>query len=240
MTTTGSIVDCEAMYPGDPGWDPDFQLCCDPPTEYNNNWPVDPKFLWSNPYYEDVQWQYADDFGENNKDGSPSDPTTQMGQDPYGFVMLDGPAGAISSSFSQDFTVVRKEKRVPMVKRSLLTTNRTVLDATFDHQEETMHVYCNHRGDDHPKCQSVFIDGAKDTIIKLPAHVGDGPFARVVSMEPAYDYNLPRHHIVSRAEERNENTVYRVVYDYNFHLIKRADNKTVNIRVDYTNLLPYW
>jgi hypothetical protein len=43
---------------------------------------------------------------------------------------------------------------------------------------------------------------------------------------------------VSRCTNRNIG-VYALKFDYNFHAIKR-DDEQVNIRVDYTNLIPYW
>ncbi|KAJ6060310.1 hypothetical protein N7444_002164, partial [Penicillium canescens] len=89
-------------------------------------------------------------------------------------------------------------------------------------------------------CEKIFRKGAEDTIIKLPDHVGEGPFARVVSMTPAsHTYELPHHHIRSRSLENNENDVYELKIDYNSHLIKRDDGP-INMRIDYTNLLPYW
>lgn len=52
------------------------------------------------------------------------------------------------------------------------------------------------------------------------------------------EYMLPQHHVQARSTEGNSNAVYKMKFDYNFHLIKRAD--VVNMRVDFTNLLGYW
>ncbi|KAL4756602.1 uncharacterized protein BDW70DRAFT_164334 [Aspergillus foveolatus] len=52
-------------------------------------------------------------------------------------------------------------------------------------------------------------------------------------------YQLPHHHIRARALENNDNDVFKLRFDYNFHLIKRDDGP-INMRIDYTNLLPYW
>ena len=235
----GSAVDCSG-FPLASSQSPKFPYCCDPPSEYNSKWPVDPKYLWSN-YYDAVgdaiQWSYADNYGNNNADKGPSDPQNNPGDDPYGFIMLDGPAGSLDNEFSSHFTVSRRTERIPNVKRSLLTTNKTILDSTFNHTEDIIHVYCNYPMDS-PRCQTIFYRGAEDTIIRLPDHIGDGPFARVVSMQPAPEHKLSVHHLRARQIERNENVVYKLMFDYNFHLIKRAE--TVNMRVDYTNLLPYW
>lgn len=115
------------------------------------------------------------------------------------------------------------------------------LESTFDHKEETVQVYCNHESGS-PQCEKIFKGGVEDKIIKLPSHVGEGPFGRVVSMERLHRAHLPRHHVESRALRGNTNGVWELKFDYNFHLIKRQsdDGQTVNMRVDYTNLLPYW
>jgi hypothetical protein len=153
--------------------------------------------------------------------------------------MLDGPPGSLSNSFASDFTVARRSESIPNIKRSLITTNRTLIDTNFDHSEETIYVYCNFPKDS-PRCKKIFYKGAEDTIIRLPDHVGEGPFARIMSMELVDDsYSLPDHHVRKRSAQGNDNEVYRVVIDYNFYLIKRQD-EPVNMRVDYTNLLDYW
>lgn len=155
--------------------------------------------------------------------------------------MLDGPPESIDNAFGDTYTVARRSTKIdPSIKRrSMITTNTTILASTFDHADETVYVYCNYPAGS-PECEKIFIKGAEDTIIKLPDHVGEGPFARIVSMEPAPEgYQLPHHHTRARALNNNDNQVFRMKFDYNFHLIKRDDGP-VNMRIDYTNLLPYW
>lgn len=224
-----------------PDYDQAFPYCCDPPSVYSDNWPVDPKDLWAT-YYDapnsDVMWSYADNFPNNNADSSQEGDGTEDGSDAYGFIMLDGDTGSLDNEFGSTHTITRRSVEIPKVKRSVLTTNSSVLDSTFDHAEEIIHVYCNYP-QDSPECQHVWIDGAEDTIVRLPNHVGDGPFARIVYMRLADEsYQLPKHHIESRSLERNDNPIWVVKIDYNFQLIKRTS--PVNIRVDYTNLLGYW
>lgn len=225
----------------------EYPLCCDPPTEYTERWPVDPAYLWEDAYTSDdadVAWSYADNFQNNNQDNQPDyvadDPDSDdYGEDAFGFLMLDGPASSLDNDFSDEFTVARRSEAPPRRKRSILPSNRTLLDNTFEHEEETVHIYCNYpAGSD--QCNKVFLGGAEDTVIKLPDHIGEGPFARIVSMEPAYpDYRLPGHHLRSRSLNSLDTPVYKMTYDYNFHLVTRDDGD-VNLRVDYTNLLGYW
>lgn len=231
-------------YSAVPGLDPNFKFCCNPPSLYNNQWPVNPTYLWSHAYTDkgsDVLWHTADNYGSNNADIGPDDPTTNPGDDPYGFVMLDGPPDSLDSTFPSNFDVVTTNPIAAVTKRTIVTTNHSIIDSTFDHVEEFMHVYCKFPADSL-QCRRVFLNSPIDTIIRLPNHVGEGPFARIVSMEPVSNYELPLHHLQKREAAGNQNGIYKVVFDYAFHEIKRDASVSgpVNLRVDYTNLLPYW
>jgi hypothetical protein len=50
--------------------DLEWSYCCDPPTKYYSDWPVDPKYLWEKYYNEvdesDVVWKYSDEYANNN------------------------------------------------------------------------------------------------------------------------------------------------------------------------------
>ena len=229
------------------GFDAHFPLCCPPPSEYTDEWPVDPaklwKEYWNDPEDASVAWKYVNNHENNDQDVmEENDPNDINGDDAYGFMMLDGPKGAIDNDFATTQTVVRRFKEIPKVKREILTSNHTLIDKVFEHSEEIIHVYCNHPPGSH-QCEEIFIGGAEDTIISLPDHVGEGPFARVVYMRlAAPEFQLPAHHIAHRLEKRlEEHPVYEVKIDYSFHSIElRDDTKPVNIRVDYTNLLGYW
>ncbi|KAJ5720985.1 uncharacterized protein N7483_008919 [Penicillium malachiteum] len=191
--------------------------------------PVDPDDLWEDAYASegsDVDWAYSDD-----SDGGTS--STDYGADPYGFVMLDGPSGSIDSTFGDTYTVVQtddssateKVKRLAM--RSLVTSNATVITSNFDNTSETLYVYCQ---------------VAVDTIIRLPSHVGEGPWARVVSMTPVAhtESALPSYHLHKREAQENSNPVYALVIDYNFQDIQDTAKQPVNMRVDFANLEDYW
>ncbi|KAL8650554.1 MAG: hypothetical protein Q9226_005099 [Calogaya cf. arnoldii] len=199
-----------------------FPYYCDPPSKYNDDWPVDPKYLFEHYYNtdaDDVMWSYDNEYRNNNKDTSQSNPGDGVGQDAYGFVMLDGPPGSLDSQFSDTHTITRRTVEVPTVKRSILTSNSSIIDSTFEHSGGTVYVYCNH-AQDSAECQKMWYKGAEDTIIKPPSHVGEGPYARVVSMDVAEpEYQLPLHHLEARSLDG-----MRLFF----------------MRVDYTNLLGYW
>jgi GH18 family chitinase len=232
--------DCGARLPtNDAG---EFSYCCDPSPTYTHDLPVDPAKLWTDPHYQDVEWSYSDEYTNNDKDPEFSGQQA-YGDDAYGFIMMDGPTDMISHSFERDFTVIHDDPSLPArkSKRSIITRDSSILDATFDHKEEVVMVYCNY-GHGSPECEGIHENGAIDTIIKLPTYVGEGPFGRVVSFQIAENHKLPAHHIQSRAIKQNTNPIWELKFDYNFNMIKResASGKTVNMRIDYTNLLPYW
>ncbi|KAK1841138.1 Killer toxin subunits alpha/beta 1 [Colletotrichum chrysophilum] len=227
-----------------PNYDPFFGFCCDPPSTWNKDWPVDPDRLYelsfNDPETDKAIWQYDTQYESNDRDPIRADGTVPDGSDAYGFMMLNGEEEAIDDNFQKSYTVVRRTVSVPRVKRDILTKNQTVLERVFEHVEETFQVYCNFPPGAE-ECEAVWSGGAEDTIIRLPDHVGEGPFARVISMMPVgNDYQLPKHHLQHRSLDGiHDNPVYEVKVDYNFHLA-RQDRGPVQIRVDFTNLLGYW
>ncbi|KAM3447483.1 hypothetical protein MY3296_008663 [Beauveria thailandica] len=234
-------IDCSA-YPQMNIVEPAYGLCCNPPSPFKKKLPVDPSFLWSDAHKEDAAenvWEFADDFGNNNMDTTPDNLYENPGDDPYGFIMLNGPDGSLNDNFGKDFTVVSDKEPQGLKKRSLLTTNQTILDSVFEDAPETIYVYCNHAPDSRA-CRRTFYKGAQDTIIRLPDHVGQGPFARIVSMKRADQPRLPSWVHRKRTIEANRNGIYELKFDYNFGAIKRAENEQVNMRVDFTNLMEYW
>jgi hypothetical protein len=58
-------------------------------------------------------------------------------------------------------------------------------------------------------------------------------------MEQVNSTSLSDFHKRKRSLDGHDSSVYNLTIDYRFELIKRADS-TVNLRVDYTNLVPYW
>lgn len=130
-----------------PGFNQRYPYCCDPPSKYSDDWPVDPKYLFEHYYNtdaDDVMWSYDNEYRNNNKDSSQSNPGDEDGKDAYGFVMLDGPPGSLDDQFPDTHTITRRTVEIPRVKRSILTSNSSIIDSTFEHSEETVYVYCNH------------------------------------------------------------------------------------------------
>ncbi|PGH27225.1 hypothetical protein AJ80_01182 [Polytolypa hystricis UAMH7299] len=228
----GDVGPCNYYYPGI-----QHRLCCDP--DPNLDLPFDLKKIFANPIGEDVVYSYLDNYGNNDRD--PNDPDeTDVGDDPYGFIVLDGDEDALQGQFPSNFLFVHENDGTgnPIKKRETLTRDDPdLMTWVFEHEESQHLVYC--RKGREGKCEKVFQGGAPDTIIGLPAHIGSGPYARIVSLEPVETAQLPNHHKEKRSMEGHDSTVYRLTIDYKFEAIRRADS-TVNLRVDYTNLIPYW
>lgn len=144
-------------------------------------------------------------------------------------MILNGPDESIDNDFATTHTVVRRSRHIQKGKRSIVTTNQAHLDGVFDHAEETYHVYCSHPADSR-ECQRIFIDGVEDIIIKLPDHVGEGPFAQIVTMKLANEgFQMPSHHLQHRSLKQIDNLIYEVKVDYNFHQIKLKSDKPMLI-----------
>jgi hypothetical protein len=78
-----TVGDKCSAYPILPEFDSEFNLCCDPPSEYNEKWPVPPSWLWESAYDDeddDVAWSFAGNEGNNNEETS--DETVE--EDPSG------------------------------------------------------------------------------------------------------------------------------------------------------------
>lgn len=123
-------------------------------------------------------------------------------------------------SFAEDFAIITRESPSKMKKRSPITDDPSVLKSTFDHMAETFQIYYQHK--DSEACNRIFTGGAVDTVIRLPAHAGEGPYARVVSMEPMVirERDLPRHHRRKRELQGNQNQIYEItVYPPPFQTI---------------------
>ncbi|KAK3896397.1 hypothetical protein C8A05DRAFT_40082, partial [Staphylotrichum tortipilum] len=87
----------------------------------------------------DILWAYQDNYGSNDRQSKPGGDA--YGDDRYGFVMLDGPPGSVDSAFESSYTVARSLQEheaaaAGLVKRSLLTANRTRIETAFEYASE--------------------------------------------------------------------------------------------------------
>ncbi|KAH7122764.1 hypothetical protein B0J11DRAFT_551302 [Dendryphion nanum] len=245
----GQITITKATLPERPGSIPapcafytpglEHRFCCNPLRDVDT--PFDPKMIFKNPSRSgsDILYSYKDNYGNNDKDPHGPD-ETDIGEDPYGFVVFDGDEVALQARFAHDFTFVHEHDGTgkPISKRETLQRdNLDIMDWTFEHEEGTHLIYC--RKDHEESCENVFKGDAFDTIISLPPHIGSGPYARIIAMEHVEERKLPKYHLKKRSFTEHTSKVYSLKFDYDFAAIKRQD-ATVNVRIDYTNLVPYW
>lgn len=230
--SAGKRAPCDYYHPGI-----QHRLCCDPDPDMDL--PFDLKKIFPKPIGEDVIYRYNDNYGNNDRDPHGPD-ETDVGDDPYGFIVLDGDEDSLQGEFPSNFAFTHAEDGTgnPIKKRDTLTRDDpNLMDLVFEHEESYHLVYCRKGRDE--KCAKVFQGGAPDTIIGLPAHIGSGPYARIVSMVPVDASDLSNFHRTKRSLDNHDSTVYNLTIDYRFEQISREDSR-VNIRIDYTNLVPYW
>lgn len=240
-TYNAQNVNCDSVVL-EPGVDAEHSYCCDPPA-LPQHWPVDPANLWENytgSDNTDTLWVYVNQHDYNDADPVRAAYTAEDGSDAFGFAMLHGPRGTIDSSFAKTYTVVRADATLPKTRRSILTRDPRAKESVYDHGEQTFHAYCNYPAGS-PQCNRVFVDGAADTIVQMPDHIGDGPFARILHMRPV-EIDLPAHHVLHRAlDGLLAGSVYEISIDYDFYAITpKREGENVQLRIEYTNLMSYW
>ncbi|KAK9413532.1 hypothetical protein SUNI508_11854 [Seiridium unicorne] len=204
------------------------KLCCDPP-ESTTNLPVDPAYLFEYPDDDDVSYYY------NVEESNNEDATSDDSEDPFALVMITGDTSAYDESLVDQWTFLdddseelsKRDTKGKAKKRDLFTNNGD----TFSNVVETHRIKCNSplRYGNETGCQSIFKGGARNTIVKMPDHVGAGPYARVVSLE----------RVASNKRDTTEEE-YELTTDYDLAAAAEEEKGAVNFRIDYTNLLEYW
>ncbi|KUI70319.1 Chitotriosidase-1 [Cytospora mali] len=207
------------------------KLCCDPP-DATTDWPVDPAYLFEDADEDDVSWYY------NVEEDSNELATGDASEDPFAIVMIDGDESAYDESLVDQWSFLDSNDN-ELKRRGARLSSRDIFafrNDTFENVVENYRIRCGSSSlyVNGTGCQSIFIGGARNTIVKMPTHIGAGPYARVISLEPIN--SSVNTSVKARADEQ----VYELTVDY--HLAAAAeDNKgDVNFRVDYTNLLEYW
>nr|WBV74231.1 putative chitinase [Pestalotiopsis kenyana] len=205
------------------------KLCCDPP-DATTNFPVDPADLFEYPDEENTSYYY------NVEETSNDEATDDESEDPFALVMITGDTDAYDESLVDQWTFLdddeeelsKRDLKGKPIKRDIFTKR----DDVFKNVVETHRIRCSSsilKNSSETACQSIFSGGARNTIVKMPSHVGAGPYARVISLEP----------IQSLKRDTTE-TTYELVTDYDLSAAAEEEMGDVNFRVDYTNLLEYW
>ena len=96
----------------------------------------------------------------------------------------------------------------------------------------------------HSTCGSMFTGAVAGTVIELPDHCGarDGRYAVAVSFEPSDDQSLPDevawHFAGTKRSAPPE--VYDLVFDYDFKSVRKRDDSSLLVRIDYSDDPGYW
>ncbi|KAF9559713.1 hypothetical protein CPC08DRAFT_505392 [Agrocybe pediades] len=206
--------------------------CCDPPSNaaflpvpeewvFPSQSPVGSGYSVHQPATFTVDFDDNTGTSDSSQRGVGSSGTGDDGREndsPFGEVFISSPnAGSVSSlDIAADWVIPN-------------------CDPTSD-QEQKVAAYCARPIDDEESgCGHVFIDGAKDTIVRLPKTCGLGPYARVVSLELHHNQStLDAHHA-----KRAQSDVYLLHFDYNFAAIP-SSNGPVLMRADLTDIPGYW
>ncbi|KAF8961088.1 hypothetical protein BDZ97DRAFT_2077079 [Flammula alnicola] len=139
---------------------------------------------------------------------------------PFGEVFIDSPNPASVSSLA-------------------IETNWVIVgcNSTSDQSQKVL-AYCSKSmSDPASSCGHVFFGQVQHTIVKMPQSCGQGPYARVVSLDVHPNQNvLPTFH---NSRKLASESVYSLHFDYNFLAIPES-NGPVYMRVDASDLPDYW
>lgn len=214
---------------------------------------MDPSDIFEYPDEENVSWNYNVEESSNDE-GRKSQicknlllriliwpATSDDSEDPFAFVMIDSDESAYDESLVDQWSFLDDSTSTLSKRESNLKQKRDIFtfrNDTFDNVVETYRIQCKSLFFNMTGCQSIFKGGASNTFVKLPPHIGSGPYARVISLIPeGSTVNGTKRG--SHISPRSSTEVYDLTVDYD--LASAAQEKgDVNFRIDYTNLLEYW
>ncbi|KAF7335391.1 hypothetical protein MVEN_02191600 [Mycena venus] len=110
-------------------------------------------------------------------------------------------------------------------------------DATSE-QPQTVPMYCSSNLKTST-CAHVMIGGAENTIVKMPASCGAGPYARIASLNIHPNPSALGLSAAELAQKPASEPVYLLSFDYDFTAIPE-DNAPVYMRADMSDMPGYW
>ena len=135
----------------------------------------------------------------------------------FGFVVIDGPAGALAdlSKEGSDYEFLNCPVTAGRQKVRLLCTNDT----------------------ENSNCDDIYLDGVEGTIIKMPDGCGEGTYAVAHAFETSPDQsNTIRPHL------KGAGPIMELDLSYNFSIVQKAKPNVTDIfiRIDYSNVPGHW
>lgn len=208
------------MTPGDWPTGEDQALCCENPGNFNPFLPVELDWLFPTlPPDEDLP---VYDLTHIESKLQPSIPYGPL--QPFGFVVIDGPAELVTSLSKRDGSHVEFLDCEPSSK----THETTVYTARY---------ICTDSSSDS-NCDDLHLGGAAGTVVKLPEECGYASYGVVHEALVSTNQSIP----VDALETISGNpVVHEVSFSYDFRKVRRAaQDDPVYVRIDYSSMSAWW
>ncbi|KAF3935447.1 hypothetical protein ABW20_dc0106965 [Dactylellina cionopaga] len=238
-----------------------MSYCCDPPKDEDSRLSVDPADIFPKPLGDNEEEYTMTPDSNTQSEGSTKESILAGSgggaDEAFSFVLVDGTEGAVDNEFSEAWDVLDQQTSAFQLKKRAWREYRQpgTRNDTFENVIETYRVVCA-AGMSAPECKRIFIMNAKDTIIKMPSHIGSGPYARIVSFTHIPDASISysdkkqlnkrrtqlRKRNFALRDLQEEHQVFELVTDFDFASIDAAakPGAQVQYRTDWSNLLDYW
>lgn len=143
---------------------------------------------------------------------------------PFGFVVIDGPADLVSSLSKRDGAHVEFLDCEPGKKHDLKV--HTARYVCTNYSEES-------------NCDDVHVGGAVGTIVKLPEECGYATYGVVHDIRESSNQSIP--HDIRKLVPRIDGLVREVSFSYDFRKVRRAAaSDPVYVRIDYSSMSDWW
>lgn len=198
----------------------DQALCCDNPEHLNPFLPVQLDWLFPTlPPDEDLP---AYDLTHIESKLQPNIPLGPL--QPFGFVVIDGPADLVTSLSKRDGSHVEFLD----CETSSKTHETTVYTARY---------ICTNDSSDS-NCDDLHLGGAAGTVVKLPEECGYASYGVVHEAKVSSNQSVP----VDVLETiRGDMVVHEVSFSYDFRKVRRASqDDPVYVRIDYSSMSAWW
>lgn len=143
--------------------------------------------------------------------------------EPFGMVVIDGPADLVASFSKRDGSHVEFLDCEPSKKHDMVVYTARYI-CTNDSEASN--------------CDDVHLGGAEGTVVKLPEECGYATYAVVHEIKESSNQQVP--HVLRKRAPRGA-VVHEVSFSYDFRNVRRAsDSDPVYVRIDYSSMSDWW
>ncbi|KAK3687975.1 mutanase [Podospora appendiculata] len=198
----------------------DQALCCDNPENVNPFLPVPLEYLFPTlPPDTDIP---SFSFKHIESTQFPNLPVGVL--EPFGMVVIDGPADLVSSMSKRDGSHV-EFLDCELTKKHDMTVHKARYICTDDSDESN--------------CGDIHLGGAEGTVVKLPEECGYAMYGVVHTISESRDQRVSPE-LLRRLALRDTDTlpiVHELAFSYDFRNVRRASaNDPVYVRIDYSSM----